>query len=344
MFREPIHLLLLLAGLFWTALLARRVISDLRRRREAFAAREMLRRISGHQATRRPVVKWLMMILGLALLGIGLARPTGGSFEEAVSGRGMDVVVALDVSTSMKAPDIDGNSRLDVAKALIQRLLGALGNDRVGLVAFAGDTMVQCPLTPDKGTFLTFLQRVDPAMLTVQGTNLAAAVETALDRFDYTASRTRVIVLVSDGEDRDPKRVDRAVADAGRRGIPVYTVGIGSLEGSYLPEGRDVWGRLIYKTFKGERVVTKLDDTMLRRIARDSRGAYFRAQDVSSARSVAAALESLPRTSIHQGSQTVTRELFQWPVLLAFLLLLVEWMVSERIPYEREKDHWLKRL
>jgi len=304
----------------------------------------MISRLATHEPTRRPVSKWLMMILAFALIGIALARPTGGTSEEQVSGQGMDVVVAIDVSASMKAPDIDGNTRLDVAKALIERLLNALRNDRVGLVAFAGDTMVQCPLTPDKGAFLTFLERVDPAMLTVQGTNLAAAIETSLDRFDYTASRTRVIVLVSDGEDLDPERVTKAVSDAGRRGVPLYTVGIGSAEGSYLPAGRDVWGRVTYKTFKGERVVTKLDDAMLRTIGRNSHGAYFRAKDVASAKKVAEALEALPRTAIHQGSQIVTNELFQWPALLAFLLLLIEWMVSERIPYERAKDHWLKRL
>ena len=344
MFREPGFLLVMLAGLLWATLLTRHAISDLRRRRETFATTQMLTRLATHEPTRRPVNKWLMMILAFALIGIGLARPTGGTSEEQVSGQGMDVVVALDVSTSMKAPDIDGNTRLDVAKALIERLLNALRNDRVGLVAFAGDTMVQCPLTPDKGASLTFLERVDPAMLTVQGTDLAAAIETSLDRFDYTASRTRVIVLVSDGEDRDPERVAKAVTDAVRRGVPLYTVGIGSAEGSYLPAGRDAWGRVTYKTFKGERVVTKLDDAMLRKIGRDSRGAYFRAKDVASAKKVAGALEALPRTAIHQGMQIVTRELFQWPVLLAFLLLLVEWMISERIPYERAKDHWLKRL
>lgn len=344
MFRESTNLLLMLAGLIWAVLLARRVITDLQMRRERFATGLMIARMAAHQPTRRPVNKWLMMLLAFVLIGVGLARPTGGNVEEQVTGRGMDVIVALDVSTSMKAPDIDGNSRLDVARALIERLLGALRNDRVGLVAFAGDTMVQCPLTPDKGAFLTFLERVDPAMLTVQGTNLAAAIETSLDRFDYVASRTRVIVLVSDGEDRDQARVTKAVADAVKRGVPIYTVGIGSLEGSYLPEGRDMWGRVVFKTFKGERVVTKLDDATLRRIANDGRGAYFRTKDVASAKKVAEALESLPRTAIHQGTQLVTRELFQWPVLLAFLLLLVEWMVSERIPYEREKDHWLKRL
>lgn len=344
MFREPTNILLMLAGLLWAALLVRRVIQDLRLRRERFASNLMIARLAAHEPTRRPVSKWLMMILAFALIGVGLARPTGGTVEEQVTGRGMDVIVALDVSTSMKAPDIDGNPRLDVAKALIARLLNGLRNDRVGLVSFAGDTMVQCPLTPDKGAFLTFLERVDPSMLTIQGTNLAAAIETSLDRFDYVASRTRVIVLVSDGEDRDPERVAKALGDAARRGVPIYTVGIGSAEGSYLPTGRDMWGRVVYKTFKGERVVTKLDDAMLRRIGRDARGAYFRAKDVESAKKVAEALEALPRTAIHQGSQVVTRELFQWPVLIAFLLLLVEWMVSERIPYEREKDHWLKRL
>ncbi|RCK80420.1 MAG: BatB [Candidatus Ozemobacter sibiricus] len=344
MFREPWVLGLLAFTLVWAILLVRVMMLDLRRRRAAFAAAPMLHRITGHQPTRRPVVKWGLMLLALACFGLALARPQGGFVEETVIGQALDLVVALDVSQSMLAPDVSGNTRLDVAKALVAHLVNYLKQDRLGLVVFAGDTMVQSPLSLDKNAFLTFLERTDPSLLTKQGTNLAAAIETSLDRFDFTASQARVILLISDGEDHDKERLDRAIAEAKRKRVPVHTIGIGSKEGSYLPVGRDVWGRVIYKTWQGERVVTRLDDRMLRRIAQETGGRFFRASDMATAREVAAGLEALPRAAIAGGSQLTTRELFSWPLLAGFLLLLLEWMISERIPYEREKDHWLKRI
>jgi len=333
-----------LVGLVWLTLLWRVVAGDLRRRREAFVSSEMFRRIVGHTPTRRPVVKWGLMVAAFFLLVLALARPVGGVVEEEVMGMGMDVVVALDVSTSMNALDIEGNARLGVAKAVLARMMEGLRQDRVGLIIFAGETMVQSPLSHDRNAFLTFLERVDPSLLTKQGTNLAGAIETALDRFDMTASTSRVIILVSDGEDRNTEGVARAIAEAARKSVPVFTIGIGSEKGAFIPEGRNVWGDLIYKTWQGKRVVSKLDDALLKRIAHETKGRFFRTTDIQSARDVASALEGLKRIAVSSGTRLVTRELYFFPALLAFFLLLFEWAISERIPFDREHDHWVKRL
>ncbi|OIP30112.1 hypothetical protein AUK22_02445 [bacterium CG2_30_54_10] len=344
MFKEPAFLWFLLAIMIWAVLLVRVLVADVRKRRSVLACSAMIHRIVGHPPTKRPVLKWFLTIAGLFLLGLALARPQGEAFEEAIMGKALDLVVALDGSESMLAPDVDGNSRLEVAKALITHLLNGLRQDRLGLIVFAGDTMVQCPVTLDKNAFLTFLERVDPSLLTKQGTTLAGAIETSLDRFDFTASQSRVIVLVSDGEDQDKERIDRAIKEAKRKGVSVFTVGIGSRQGSYIPVGRDVWGQISYKTWRGERVVTKLDDTTLKKIAKETGAKYFRASDIESAKQVAAALEGLKRIAIVGGTQLISREIYFVPLLLGFLFLLVEWMISERIPYERAKDHWLKRI
>ncbi|MFZ2958784.1 MAG: VWA domain-containing protein [Candidatus Ozemobacteraceae bacterium] len=344
MFKAPENLLILLIAGIWTTFLLRRLAQDLRERRERFAALPMLERIVGHKPTRRPVFKWVMIVAALGLIGIALARPTGGFSEEALTGQGLDLIVALDVSQSMRAMDIEKNTRLDVAKGLIQRLMNGLRNDRVGLVVFAGDTMVQAPLTNDKNSFLTFLERADPELLTKQGTNIAGAIETSIDRFDQTASQSKVIVIVSDGEDSDVKRLEKAINEAKRKEITIFTVGVGSREGGPIPVARDMWGGLQYLRYKGETVVSKLDDATLRNIAKSTGGSYFRAADGKSALAVATSLEGLKRVAMPHGTRISARELFPWPVLAAFLLLLVEWMISERIPFEREKDHWLKRL
>lgn len=344
MFKAPENLFILLLGGLWLIFLLRAFAQTIEKRRAGFASKLLLARIAGHQPTKRPIVKWLMITISFILLALALARPTGGYYEETVSGSGLDLVVLFDLSQSMQSRDIEGNSRLVVGKALVERLLGGLRQDRIGLVVFAGDTMVQCPLTNDKNTFLTFLQRLDPSMLTKQGTNIAGAIETGIDRFDQNASQTRVMVLISDGEDQNKERLEKALKEAKRKNILVYTVGVGSHQGAPIPVSQDVWGEVRYKTWKGEQVISKLDDATLKNIAKSTGAKFFRASDGKSATAVASALEGLKRVAVASGTQTATREVFAFPCLLAFLLLLIEWMISERIPYVREKDHWLKRI
>ncbi len=344
MFKHPENLIIFLMVFAWVALTWRVASASLKAKREKFASLEMMKRVANHKPTRRPVFKWAMLVMAILLIAVGLMRPTGGITEEDVVGKGLDLVVALDVSKSMMAMDIDGNSRLEVAKALLARLMGGLTNDRIGLVVFAGETMVQSPLSRDRNAFLTFLERVDPALLSKQGTNLSGAIETSIDRFDFTASQSRAIVLLSDGEDKDEEKLNAALDEAKSKNIPVFTVGIGSLKGANIPEARNVWGDIIYKRHKGQLVKTKLEDGVLRNIAKKTGGKFFRATDISSARQVAEGLSGLKRVAIISGKRQVTRELYFIPGLLAFFLLLLEWMISERIPYEREKDHWLKRI
>lgn len=343
-FKSPEHLILLVAAAIWVAVLWRHTANDLRRRRETFASVAMLSRIASHKPTRRPVIKWAAVITGFALIGFGMLRPQGVLYEEAVMGEGLDLVIALDISKSMNANDIEGNSRLDVAKAILTRMVNGLREDRVGLVVFAGETMVQSPLSYDKNAFLTFLERVNPNLLAKQGTNLAGAVQTALDRFDMTASQSRVILLISDGEDSDKARLESAIKEAARKKIQVFTVGIGSNKGGYIPEGQTMFGEIVYKRHKGQPVITKLNEGNLQEIARRTEASYFRASDISSAKEVIAGLDGIKRVAISGGSRLVRKELYFFPVLLAFLVLLLEWMISERIPYERERDHWLKRI
>jgi len=344
MFKNPENLFSLLITAVWVALLWRVAAGDIRRRREAFASAAMLDRIASHKPTRRPVFKWMLVLVGLLLLGVGMLRPQGNTFEEDVVGQGLDLIVALDISKSMYANDIEGNSRLDIAKAILNRMANGLRDDRLGLVVFAGETMIQSLLSYDKGAFLTFLERVSPNLLSKQGTNLAGAIQTSLDRFDMTASQSKVILLISDGEDKDKQRLESAIAEAGRKKIPVFTVGIGSERGGRIPVSRNWFGDIEYLRHKGQVVVTKLEEANLKEIAKKTDARYFRASDISSAKEVIGGLDGIKRVVVSGGKRLIRRELYYVPVLLAFLLLLLEWMVSERIPYERERDHWLKRI
>ena len=340
---ENIYLLLLTA--IWIVALASHVVKKLKKRREAFASSVMLNRITSHKPTRRPIIKWTMIGLALFFIGIAILRPLGESYEEEINGTGMDLIVALDISKSMKACDIDGNSRLEVAKVILRNMVNGLKEDRVGLVVFAGETMVQSPLSHDKNAFLTFLDRVNPELLSEQGTNLGGAIQTSIDRFSTTASQTKVIVLLSDGEDPDSKHVEAAMSEAEKKGIKIFTVGIGSENGGYIPEGQTWFGETIYKRLpNGQPVISKIAEEPLKLIAERTKAEYYRASDVSTANKVIKGLNQIKRVAVSGGKRIMRKELYWIPLLFAFFMLLLEWMISERIPYSREQDHWLKRI
>lgn len=340
---ENIYLLLLTA--IWIVALASHVVKKLKKRREAFASSVMLNRITSHKPTRRPIIKWTMIGLALFFIGIAILRPLGESYEEEINGTGMDLIVALDISKSMKACDIDGNSRLEVAKVILRNMVNGLKEDRVGLVVFAGETMVQSPLSHDKNAFLTFLDRVNPELLSEQGTNLGGAIQTSIDRFSTTASQTKVIVLLSDGEDPDSKHVEAAMSEAEKKGIKIFTVGIGSENGGYIPEGQTWFGETIYKRLpNGQPVISKIAEEPLKLIAERTKAEYYRASNVSTANKVIKGLNQIKRVAVSGGKRIMRKELYWIPLLFAFFMLLLEWMISERIPYSREQDHWLKRI
>lgn len=340
---ENIYFLLFVG--FWVAILADYSFRQLQKKRTAFATSEMLKRITSHKPTKRPVYKWFLILFALILMGVSMLRPLGESYEEEVNGSGLDLVVALDISKSMKACDIDGNSRLDVAKALLRNMLNGLKDDRIGLVVFAGETMVQSPLSYDKNSFLTFLERVNPALLSEQGTNLGGAIQTSIDRFSTTASQTKVIVLISDGEDPDTEHIKSAINEAVKKNIQIFTVGIGSEQGGYIPEGQTWFGETVYKRLpSGQLVVSKIAEAPLKEIAEKTKAEYFRASNVKTARKVIQGLNNIKRVAVSGGKRIMRKELYWIPLFIAFFLLLLEWIISERIPYSREQDHWLKRI
>ncbi len=329
----------------WVSLLANHSIKELQKKRALFASNEMLSRVTGHKPTKRPQIKWFMILLAFFLMGISILRPLGESYEEEIKGSGLDLVVALDISKSMKACDIDNESRLDIAKGILKNMINGLKEDRVGLVVFAGETMVQSPLSYDKNAFITFLDRVNPALLSEQGTNLGGAIQTSIDRFTTTASQTKVIVLLSDGEDPDTKHIESAINEAKKKNIKIFTVGIGSEDGGYIPEGRTLFGDIIVKRLpNGKPVISKIAEGPLIKIANETNAEYYRASSISTAKKVIEGLNNIKRIAVSGGKRIMQKELYWIPLFFAFFLLLFEWMISERIPYSREQDHWLKRI
>ena len=215
-------------------------------------------------------VKIVLFSLAFAFFVIGLARPrTGAKLAERTT-KGAEIIVALDVSNSMLAQDYSPN-RLERAKLSIARLTERLQEDRIGLVIFAGTSFVQLPVTTDYVSAKMFLGNIDTGSIPVQGTAIGDAIRLSIKSFSAQSEKSRVIVVISDGENHEDDAVG-AAKQASELGIKVYTIGVGSAEGQPIP----VDGELL-KDKEGNIVVTKLNEQMLRDIARAGGGAYIHA-------------------------------------------------------------------
>ena len=283
-------------------------------------------------STRRRRWKAAVIVLGVLLLAVALAGPRYGTRLREVKREGVDLVIALDVSLSMQAQDVAPN-RLERAKNEIKKLLDELRGDRVGLVVFAGDAFIQCPLTTDYGAVRLFLDVADPSLIPTPGTDFGTALRMALKAFEAPTEnaeekRTRALLFVSDGENHVPG-IDDIAEEARKENVVIFAAGVGEKEGALIPVYRN--GRQVgYKKDREGRVVTtKLEEDALRKLAEG--GAYFRiARTSSSLPQLTAALEQLDKTSFGEEKFEEYEEKYQWALALGLLLLAAEAFVSDR--------------
>jgi Ca-activated chloride channel family protein len=275
-------------------------------------------------------LKITLIILAYISLIIALANPQIGTKTEEVKREGIDVMVALDVSTSMLAEDIKPN-RLEKAKHEVSKLIELLEGDRIGIVAFSGMAHVQCPLTLDYSAARLFLSIIDTDLIPQPGTAIGEAIRTALKAFNREERKHKVLIIITDGEDHESKPME-AAEEAEQEGIIIYTVGIGSPQGVPIP----IYDRSGYQSgFKKDRsgsvVTTKLDVTTLQKIAYQTGGKYYLASsgeaELEEIYNEIAALEKKELVS-RQFSQYEDR--FQIFLLIGFVLLLLEFFIPER--------------
>jgi Ca-activated chloride channel family protein len=220
--------------------------------------------------------KTALQVAAVGLLAVSLARPQFGSRVETVRSVGQDIVIAVDLSVSMLAEDVSPN-RLERARLAILRLMRQLDGDRIGLVAFAADAFVQSPLTVDYSAAGMFLGAMTPDLMPVQGTDLGAAMRVSLDALEEGARDARVLVLVTDGEDHEDAFAD-PLRDAVQRGVQVYLVGIGTVQGAPIPVFDENGNRQGFlRDEEGNVVTTRLGQETLERIADEAGATYVRA-------------------------------------------------------------------
>lgn len=274
-------------------------------------------------------VRSALLLSAVLLIVLAFMRPQLGYAWREVERRGLDIFIALDVSNSMLAEDLKPN-RLERAKMGIYDLLNQLYSDRVGLIVFAGEAFVKCPLTLDHGGFLLHLDDADTYSVPVGGTSLAAPIRKAVRSFAEMKAEgaDRLLILVTDGEDLSGG-VRQAVELARSEGIKIFTVGVGTPEGELIPLPD---GGGFMRDERGDIVVTRLDEGSLKELARQTGGVYIHASEDAFGleRLYDDHLSRLKTRELEDRREKVHHEWFQVPLALAFLLLLVEPFVTKR--------------
>lgn len=305
----------------WLALLALLPLWWLvRRRRKPAAVRyarvDILRKgpAAGRALSRARIFLRVLAVVGATL---ALARPQSGARADTARGEGIDIVLALDVSSSMLAEDFQPR-RLDVAKARAKAFVGARRDDRIGLVAFEGEALTQVPLTVDHPVLLAAIDNLQPGRL-VGGTAIGTAIATGANRLRDAPGRSRVMILLTDGENNrgamDPRTAAKAAAAFG---IRIYSIGVGSEGSAPVPVSRGVFG------FRYETRPVQIDETLLQDIARETGGRYFRARDAAALEAVYDQIDRLERSPTRVARYRPFVDEYRWPLTLALVALGLE--------------------
>ncbi|OEU52540.1 MAG: hypothetical protein BA861_00470 [Desulfobacterales bacterium S3730MH5] len=296
---------------------------------ERFADPQFLARLTGKEQRRKRFFKSFFLLSALGLMVFALAGPRWGSHYQEVSQKGVDIMILVDVSPSMLVEDVDP-SRLERARREIMDFLRVVQGDRVGLVAFSGAAFIQCPLTLDYSALEMFLTMLEPDLLPVPGTDIGAAIETAISSFDFKSETDKVILLITDGEDNEKKGLE-AARKAAAKGIKIFVFGMGETSGGPIPAGDGKGG--FRKDKEGKLILSKLDEEGLRQIASVAGGSYVRsvAGDLDLDMLYFDGIKSKTKAeTVKTGKIKVYEERFSIFLLAAFLLLLTEGLIRER--------------
>ncbi|AHW60321.1 membrane protein [Draconibacterium orientale] len=307
-----------------------------RRALKKFGQQEILGQLMPYSSGNRPVVKFIILMLALAFFIVGIARPQFGSKLKTEKREGVELMIALDVSNSMMAEDIQPN-RLERAKRAISRLVDRLKDDKIGLIVFAGDAYTQLPITTDYNSAKLFLNSVNTQIVPKQGTAIGAAIDLARKSFTPNGEANKAIIIITDGENHEDDALASAKA-ALDEGAIVHTIGMGLPSGSPIPVLRN--GQTDYlKDRDGNVVVTKLNEQMLEQIAATGGGIYVRANNAQvGLNALFDEINKMEKQEMETRTFSEYDDQFQYFFAVGLFLLLLEFVILER------KNKYLKRI
>ncbi len=274
----------------------------------------------------RSNVKFWLLFVAVGLFAVVLARPQFGSKLETIKREGVEVIIAVDISNSMLAQDVQP-SRLQKAKRLIAQLVEKMDNDKIGLIIFAGSAYTQLPITSDYISAKMFLDAINPSLITRQGTDIGAAINLAIHGFTSQEGVGRTIIVITDGEDHEGGVVE-ALKMAADKGISVHVLGIGTPEGAPIPA--DDMGNYRHDR-DGNVVITRLNEGMCQEIARAGSGIYVRVDNTNTAqKAISQEIGKMAKAEVKTQVYTEFNEQFQAVTWIILLLLVVELLLLER--------------
>jgi len=300
---------------------------------DKFGDRLLLKQLSPDVSAKRRELKFWLMISALALIIVILARPQMGSKISQETRQGIEVIIAMDISNSMKAEDVVP-SRLDKSKLLVENMVDKFTDDKVGLVVFAGDAFVQLPITSDYVSAKMFLQNTDPSLIATQGTDLGKAIQISANSFTQKDKTGRAIIVITDGEDHEGGAEEAAKA-ALKKGIRVFVLGVGSPNGTPVPDGSGGY----MKDNTGQEVMSALNETMCKQVAQAGGGAYIHVDNSNVAQNqLNAELIKLQKGEMESVVYSEFDEQFQAVGILLIIVLIIEMLILE------SKNPLLKRI
>jgi len=314
----PVILILFLAMSAWK-----------KRSRKRLGEQNLISKLSEEYSRTKPVMKLILSLTALALIIIACANPQIGTRLEEVKREGVDIIIALDVSNSMKAEDIRPN-RLERSKQSISRLIDGLENDRIGMIVFAGQAYVQLPITSDYAAAKLFLQSIETEMVPTQGTCIGCAIELAEKSFTGKDKKHKALIIITDGENHEEDAVE-AAKKANEQGIILHTIGMGSLSGAPIPVYRNGMQVDFLKDHDGKTVITKLESLTLERIAAEGKGIFIQASNSDDGlASIFSQINKMEKKSFGTKQFTGFEDRFQYFLAAGLFLLLIEFSISER--------------
>ncbi|MFA6570272.1 MAG: VWA domain-containing protein [Bacteroidota bacterium] len=277
----------------------------------------------------KPILKLTIVLLAFVFIVFGMINPQLGTKLDEYKRQGVDVIIALDISNSMKADDVKP-SRLERAKQFVSRLVDKLQNDRIGIIVFAGESYLQLPLTTDYSAAKLFLSTIDTDLIDVQGTAIGSAIDMAIKSFKEEEKKYKTLIIITDGENHEDDALGSA-STAAKSGIIIHTIGMGSQNGAPIPiySGNTVSGFM--KDNEGNVILTKLDPVMLQQIAVAGNGKFIRS--TGNDPDLPALLDELSTMEKRQYSSKLFTDYvdwFQYFIASALVLMCIEFFIGDK--------------
>ena len=321
----------ILVGLFLLLVLWKK------KRQQQFASKKMLETLSPDRSWFKPALKFTILLLAFTCIIIALVNPKIGTKMETVKREGVDIVFAIDVSKSMEAEDI-APSRIEKTKQLVTQIINNLASDRIGIIAYAGSAFPQLPITTDYASAKMFLQAMNTDMVSSQGTAINEAINLATTYYNDDDQTSRVLFIISDGEDHEGN-AEAIAKEAADKGIQIFTIGVGTPKGGPIPLKVNGVIRSYKKDQNGETVITKLNEGTLEDIADAGEGEYIPGNVTSQVtEKVKDLLQNMDKTEFEAKQFADYQSQYQWFLGLGILLLLIDIFLLER------KTAWIKKL